>query len=196
MNRGYGPSRMIYKSTNSDLFGDVLPLKVGAAIIRFIGDRQRALMRKLRVKSMKKLSIVIAALVTVTFAGNAFADGGNKINNSSTSQSASYSSSSAKGGNARATGGRASANNSGVNNSTRFQDKLQAPGLSVGGAYCSNSFGASFPGGGLGFSTMVRTCKTEIGARVAKTYLGSQAAAQYVCLQSEFKQLSVCRGRR
>lgn len=140
-----------------------------------------------------KSALLCSMLALGFLTTSALADGGNKINSSSSS--ASYSSSSAKGGNARATGGRASANNSGVNNSTRFQDKLQAPGLAVGGSYCSNAFGVSFPGGGLGFSAMERTCKTEIGARVAKTYLGGQAAAQYVCQQSEFKKLTVCRGR-
>lgn len=147
---------------------------------------------------MKCISFGIVALVAVTFAGNAFADGGDKVRTTSKSQSISVSQSSAQGGNARATGGRggnASANNSGVNNSTSFKDKLQAPGLAVSGGYCQNAFGLSVPGGGLGFSFMERTCKTEIGARVARTYLGGSAAAQYVCMQAEFKRLSVCRGR-
>lgn len=99
---------------------------------------------------------------------------------------------------ARAKGGNAASNatNSGVNNSTSFRDRLQAPGFGVGGGYCSNAASVSFPGGGFGFSFMERMCKTEVGARVAKTYLGTQPAAQYVCMQPEFRNLTACRPRR
>lgn len=128
------------------------------------------------------LGVIAAA---VTFAGNAYAEGGKNINHSS-----SYSESNSS---ARANNRNSVSNN--VSNNTNFQDKRQAPGFGVGGGYCANGLSVSFPGGGFGFTMMERMCKTEIGARVAKTYLGAPSAAQYVCRQSEFKMLSACRGR-
>jgi len=144
-------------------------------------------------------SIVLAAaalLVTsqVTMAGQWGQQASNQnvnVRNNVSSQSYSQSRS-----NARATGGNAAANNTGVNNSTSFRDRLQAPGFGVGGGYCADGLSISFPGGGFGFTSMARMCKTEMGARVAKTYLGQQSAAQYVCSQAEFRQLTACRPRR
>lgn len=144
----------------------------------------------------KLISCSIAAIIistTASVAGQWGQQSGNqttvKTNVSSQSYSQSRSSSRATGGNAAS-----AANNSGVNNSTSFRDRLQAPGFGVGGGYCSNAASVSFPGGGFGFSFMERACKVDINARVAKTYLGSQPAAQYVCQQREFSNLSVCRG--
>ena len=130
------------------------------------------------------ITIALAMLASPVFAG----DWGQRNSNFNVNQSSSHSRSSA-----RAEGGNAT--NSGVNNSTSFRDRLQAPGFGVGGGYCSNGLSISFPGGGFGFSSMERACKTEISARVARTYLGPQAAAQYVCTQYEFRSLAACRRR-
>src|SRR6478609_3822091 len=127
---------------------------------------------------MRKVLVAAAALVLSFGAANAE---GNKNYNNSSSNSASFarSSSRATGG----AGGNASASNNGNSQTTNFRDRLQAPGFGVGGGYCSNGLSISFPGGGFGFSSMERMCKVEIGARVAKSYLGSNSAAQYVCSQ-------------
>lgn len=139
---------------------------------------------------MMKLTTSVIAISLL--ASSAFAsDWGQRNNNFNVNQSSSHSASKSS---ARAEGGNAT--NAGNSQTTNFRDRLQAPGFGVGGGYCSNGLSLSFPGGGFGFSAMERVCKTEISARVAKTYLGPQAAAQYVCSQSEFRNLSACRPRR
>lgn len=125
------------------------------------------------------VATILAFAAPATFAN----DWGNKSNIKVRSSSSSYSESSS----------RSTANNNGNTQSTNFRDRLQAPGFGVGGGYCSDGLSVSFPGGGFGFSSMVRVCKTEIGARVAKTYLGPSAAAQYVCQQPEYRSLAACR---
>lgn len=139
-------------------------------------------------------AIAAALMATPSMAGQwGQRSEGVNVKNNVSSQSYSQSRS-----NARATGGNASsaANNAGNSQVSNFRDRLQAPGFGVGGGYCSNAASVSFPGGGFGFSFMERMCKTEVGARVAKTYLGATPAAQYVCSQAEFRNLTVCRGGR
>lgn len=140
---------------------------------------------------MKLIAIASAILVaSFSFASaGQWGQGNNtdvRVRNNVSSQSYSQSRS-----NSRATGGDAS--NSGISNNTNFRDRLQAPGFGVGGGYCANGLSISFPGGGFGFTAMERMCRTEIGARVAKQYLNPQAAAQYVCSQADFRNLTVCR---
>lgn len=136
-----------------------------------------------------KLIAIASAFVLVASSSFAGQWGQQSRNtNVNVSQSQSYSQSRS---NARATGGTAI--NSGVNNSTTFRDRLQAPGFGVGGGYCADGLSISFPGGGFGFTSMARMCKTQMGAAVARDYLGRQSAAQYVCSQSEFRNLTACR---
>ena len=109
---------------------------------------------------MSAVFTAATVFTTPVFAG----DWGNRSTNVSVAQSASQSS--------------AAASNSGVNNSTSFRDRLQAPGFGVGGGYCSNGLSVSFPGGGFGFSAMERTCKTEISARVANGSIAQRVTAR------------------
>lgn len=90
---------------------------------------------------------------------------------------------------------RANANNAGNTQTTSFRDRAQAPGFSVGGGYCADGLSISFPGGGFGFTSMARMCKTQMGAAIAQDYLGKQSAVQYVCTQSEFRNLTACKQR-
>lgn len=140
----------------------------------------------------------IAIAAAVVLASTSFASAGqwgqrseNTNVNVSQSNAQSRSSARAQGGNAQSV-----ANNAGNTQTTNFRDRLQAPGFGVGGGYCADGLSISFPGGGFGFTSMARMCKTEMGARVANTYLGRQSAAQYVCSQSEFRNLSACRPAR
>lgn len=122
------------------------------------------------------MKLLIAALACLTLAtAPAFAEG-----NKSSSFSESYSSSRAN-------------NNNNVSNNTKFQDRRQAPGFGVGGGYCSNGLSVSGPGFGFGFSSMDRMCKVQIGAGIAKDYLGKPSAVEYVCQQGEFKSLNACK---
>lgn len=137
------------------------------------------------------LTVATILLMPVTAFAGGYEGGGNRVNSYSEAYSSSKSTSRATGGKAEA-----NANNSGVNNSTSFRDRLQAPGMGVGGGYCSNALSLSFPGGGFGFSAMERMCKIEIGARVVNTYINRPNAAAYVCGQREFANLPACRSAR
>jgi len=130
--------------------------------------------------------------MAATLSVAAFAEGNKNTNNSySQSYSQSRSSSRAQGGNAAST-----ANNAGNTQTTNFRDRLQAPGFGVGGGYCADGLSISFPGGGFGFTSQARMCKTQMGAQIVKTYLGMNPARQYVCSQYEFRMLTACGGKR
>lgn len=143
-----------------------------------------------------KLKIALAIVMAATLSVPAFAEG-NKNTNTNNSYSQSYSSahssSRAQGG---AGGAGGSANNAGNSQTMNYKERLQAPGMGVGAAYCSNGLSFSGPGFGFGFSAMERMCKIEIGARVVRTYINAPNAASYVCSQREFSNLPACRPRR
>ncbi len=90
------------------------------------------------------------------------------------------------------------ANNAGNHQSTKFENRLQAPGLgSFGGGGCPEGIMASGPGFGLGFQVQCKEYKRSMKYRMVRDDFGSEGSRRWQCeTDKELYTLPQCRAYR